>query len=52
MSAFIHRYKVALLEHMKSIPDAPGTNDEDYVVWGKQFVEIAVSRKSMRGGCN
>jgi hypothetical protein len=52
MSAFIRKYKVALLEHMKSIPDAPGAEDEDYTVWGKQFVEIAVSRKLMRGGCN
>jgi hypothetical protein len=52
MSAFIRKYKVALLEHMKSIPDTPGADDEDYVVWGKRFVKIAVSRKLMRGGCN
>jgi hypothetical protein len=33
-----------LLEHMKAIPVAPDADDEDYVVWGKRFVEIAVSR--------
>jgi hypothetical protein len=44
MTAFLCKYKVALLEHMKSIPDAPATNDKDYTVWGRQFVDIAVSR--------
>jgi hypothetical protein len=44
MTAFIRKCKVALLDHMKAIPDAPVADDEDYVVWGKRFVEIAVSR--------
>jgi hypothetical protein len=43
MSAFIRKSKVALLEHMKSIPDVPATNDKDYIVWGKRFIEITVS---------
>jgi hypothetical protein len=35
MTAFLWKSKVALLEHMKSIPDAPAAEAEDYVVWGK-----------------
>jgi hypothetical protein len=35
MTAFLRKSKVALLEHMKSIPDAPATEDEDYIVLGK-----------------
>jgi hypothetical protein len=44
MTAFFRKYKVALLKHMKTIPDAPTADDEDYVVWGRQFVDIMVSR--------
>jgi hypothetical protein len=44
MTAFLQKSKVVLLEHMKSIPNAPATEDEDYIVWGKRFVEIVVSR--------
>jgi hypothetical protein len=44
MTTYIRKSKVALLEHMKSIPDAPVATDEDYIIWGKRFVEIAVSR--------
>jgi hypothetical protein len=43
MTAFIHKSKVVLLDHMKAIPDVPNADDEDYVVWGKRFVEIAIS---------
>jgi hypothetical protein len=28
---------------MKAIPDAPAAAAEDYVVWGRQFIDIAVS---------
>jgi hypothetical protein len=35
MTAFLQKSKVALLEHMKSIPDAPAAEDKDYVIWGK-----------------
>jgi hypothetical protein len=34
MTAFLCKYKVALLKHMKTIPDAPTADDEDYVIWG------------------
>jgi hypothetical protein len=43
MTAFLCKSRVALLEHMKSIPDAPAADDEDYIMWGRQFVDIAVS---------
>jgi hypothetical protein len=52
MTAFLRKSKVTLLEHMKSIPDVPAADDKDYVVWGQQFVDIAVSRKVIGGGCN
>jgi hypothetical protein len=34
MTAFLQKLKVALLELMKAIPDAPGTDNEDYTMWG------------------
>jgi hypothetical protein len=43
MTAFLCKSKVALLEHMKTIPDAPAADNKDYVVWGQQFIDIAVS---------
>jgi hypothetical protein len=43
MTTFLRKCKVALLDHMKAIPDAPGADDEDYIIWGKQFIEIVVS---------
>jgi hypothetical protein len=49
MTAFIRKSKVMLLEHMKSIPNAPAADDEDYIVWGRQFVKIMVSRQFIRG---
>jgi hypothetical protein len=49
MTAYIRKSKVVLLEHMKSIPDAPAADDEDYIVWGHRFIEIAVSRQFIRG---
>jgi hypothetical protein len=35
MSVFICKSKVALLKHMKSIPDVSAADDKDYVIWGK-----------------
>jgi hypothetical protein len=52
MTAFIRKAKVALLEHMKTIPNTPAAEDEDYLVWGRQFVDIVVSRKIIGGGFN
>jgi hypothetical protein len=49
MTAFIHKSKVVLLEHMKSLPDAHIAEEEDFVAWGRQFVDIVVSRKELGG---
>jgi hypothetical protein len=34
---------------MKLLPDAHIAEEEDFVVWGRQFVDIAVSRQLLRG---
>jgi hypothetical protein len=52
MTAFLHKSKVVLLEHMKSIPDAPAADNEGYVILGHRFIDITVSRKLIGGGCN
>jgi hypothetical protein len=43
MTASLRKCKVALLDNMKAIPDAPAADNEDYIIWGKRFVEIVVS---------
>jgi hypothetical protein len=43
MSAHLLKTKTALLDHMKTLPDAHITAEEDFVVWGRQFVDAAVS---------
>jgi hypothetical protein len=50
MTAFLHKSKALLLEHIKSMPDAHVAEDEDFVVWGRQFVDITVSHKLIIGG--
>jgi hypothetical protein len=49
MTAFLHKSKAMLLELMKTMPDAHIAEEEDFVVWGRQFIDIAVSRKLIRG---
>jgi hypothetical protein len=44
MTVFLCKYKVVLLEHMKAIPDAPSADNEDYAIWCRQFIDIAVSQ--------
>jgi hypothetical protein len=45
MTAFLRKSKASILNLMKSMPDAHVAEEEDFVVWGQQFVNIAVSRK-------
>jgi hypothetical protein len=52
MTTFLRKSKVALLKLMKAIPDAPAVDDEDYTIWGRQFVDIMVSRQLLEGGFN
>jgi hypothetical protein len=50
MTAYLHKAKTALLDHMKTLPDAHITAEEDFVAWGRQFVAAAVSHVLTRGG--
>jgi hypothetical protein len=34
MSAFIHKAKAALLDHMKTLPDVHIAAEVDFVAWG------------------
>jgi hypothetical protein len=35
--------KPKLRSHMKMLPDAHITDEEDFVAWGRQFVDAAIS---------
>jgi hypothetical protein len=50
MTAFLRKSKVAILELMKTLPDAHIVEEEDFVAWGRKFVEIVVSHKQLGGG--
>jgi hypothetical protein len=45
MTAFLRKSKATILELMKMLPDAHIVVEEDFVAWGRKFVEIMVSRK-------
>jgi hypothetical protein len=49
ITAFLCKSKAALLEHMKSMPDAHVAKEEDFAIWGRQFVDIVVSHKLIGG---
>jgi hypothetical protein len=44
MTAFLRKSKALILDLMKFMPDVHVTEEEDFVVWGRQFVDVAVSR--------
>jgi hypothetical protein len=43
MTAFIRKSKAALLDHMKTLPDAHIAEEADFFAWGRQFVDVVVS---------
>jgi hypothetical protein len=43
MTAHLLKTKMALLDHMKTLPDAHIMAKEDFVTWGRQFVDATVS---------
>jgi hypothetical protein len=45
MTAFLRKSKASILDFMKSMPDAHIAEEEDFVAWGRQFVDVAASRK-------
>ena len=44
MSDLLIEPKLVVLEQMKTLPEAPMAEDEDFEVWGKRFCEVLVSR--------
>jgi hypothetical protein len=47
MSDLLAEPKLAILEQMKTLPEAPMAEDEDFAVWGKRFCEVLVSRTTI-----
>jgi hypothetical protein len=43
MTAHLLKTKMALLDMMKTLPDAHIAEEADFVVWGRQFVDATVS---------
>jgi hypothetical protein len=44
MSSHLLKTKAALLDLMKTLPDAHIAAEVDFVAWGRQFVDAAVSQ--------
>jgi hypothetical protein len=43
MTSFLHKSKATILDHMKWMPDAH-IADEEFITWGRQFINAAISR--------
>jgi hypothetical protein len=43
MTAHLLKTKTALLNMMKTLPDAHIAAEVDFVAWGRQFMDVAVS---------
>jgi hypothetical protein len=43
MTAHLRKTKTVLLDHMKTLPDAHIAAKEDFIAWGRQFADTAVS---------
>jgi hypothetical protein len=50
MTAFLCKSKAAILELMKTLPNAHIAEEADFVAWGHRFVNLVVSRKQLGGG--
>jgi hypothetical protein len=44
MTAFLRKSKASILDLMKSMPDVHIVEEEDFVAWGQQFIDVPVSR--------
>jgi hypothetical protein len=49
MTAFLRKSKATILELMKTLPYVHIVEEEDFVTWGRKFVEIMVSHKQLGG---
>jgi hypothetical protein len=43
MTAHLLKTKMTLLDMMKTLPDAHIATEVDFVAWGQQFMDVAVS---------
>jgi hypothetical protein len=43
MTAFLHKSKATIFDLMKTLPNAHIAEEEDFITWGRQFVDVAVS---------
>jgi hypothetical protein len=43
MSAHLLKTKAALLDLMKSLPEAHIAEESDFITWGRQFIDATVS---------
>jgi hypothetical protein len=43
MTAFLGKSKAALLDHMKTLPDAHIAEEADFIAWGRQFIDVVIS---------
>jgi hypothetical protein len=50
MTAFLRESEASILNLMKSMPDAHIAEEEDFITWGRQLVNVAVSHISIGGG--
>jgi hypothetical protein len=48
MTAHLLKTKTVLLNMMKMLPDAHITEEANFVVWGRRFVDAAVSHVQLR----
>jgi hypothetical protein len=44
MSDLLIEPKLAVLDHMKALPEAPMADNVDFEVWGMRFCEVLVSQ--------
>jgi hypothetical protein len=49
MTAFLCKSKASILELMKSMLDAHIAEEEDFVAWGRQFINVTVSHIQIGG---
>jgi hypothetical protein len=49
MTAFLRKSKALILDLMKSMPNAHIAEEEDFVVWHRQFINVSISHTYLGG---
>jgi hypothetical protein len=44
MSAHLLKTKAALLDLVKSLPEAHIAEESDFVAWGRQFIDVVINQ--------